>query len=149
MSQSSSVSLKNGRLKWSCKYPSCKNSYFSNIINKQYKSKHFHRFPRNCSSLKNWKIACNISPSKNCSNYYVCEDHFSRKDYTLTCSFHLKPFAIPHSPDSSLVDQNFNDSNEIQKLYFEIPNNNSKLQLDSTSSTSVDIFDNEMIPISE
>lgn len=82
-----------GSIKFRCKYPSCLNSYCRNSSSK---NKRFFCFPRNPDTLLSWKKACSISPSKNCSNLHVCEDHF------LPCDFNnpskptrLKLYSVP------------------------------------------------------
>lgn len=47
------------RLRYSCKYPSCKNAYY-HLTGSNYTNKKFHRFPINPDSLKIWQNDCNV-----------------------------------------------------------------------------------------
>jgi len=98
---SSKIGSIKSKLKYSCKYPSCNSSYWSNVSpTSQFKNKLFHRFPRHVISLSAWKRVCLISPSKNCANLYVCTDHFSKEDYSNTNEpTRLRYGAVPHTPD--------------------------------------------------
>lgn len=40
-----------GKLNYRCKYPSCRNGYYSNISQIDFKNKKFHRFPRNSETI--------------------------------------------------------------------------------------------------
>lgn len=93
------LSSKIGYHSFSCKYPSCKNSYFSKLVDKNYQNKKFYRFPKSPTAAQNWKRACQVSPLKNCQNYFICEDHFSENDLVnLNGPKRLKHGAVPHSP---------------------------------------------------
>ncbi|KAJ8913926.1 hypothetical protein NQ315_005724 [Exocentrus adspersus] len=54
-----------GKLRYSCKYPSCKNAYYHPINDPQYGNKKFHRFPRDPDTLQIWKSSCNIKAELN------------------------------------------------------------------------------------
>lgn len=64
---------------WECKFPSCFNTY-SHFIKSKSK-KHFFHFPTKISMLKAWKKVCGMDSSVDCSNFYICEDHFSLADF--------------------------------------------------------------------
>lgn len=83
-----------GRLKYCCKYPSCGNSYFTNIIQNHYTNKKFYKFPKNSETLQVWKNICNVQVNS-CDNFRVCEDHFIASDFFNSSRNCLKPESIP------------------------------------------------------
>lgn len=86
------------KVKYSCKYPSCKNSYSINLP-EGFKNPAFFRFPQDSDSIESWKKACNISPSKNCANFRVCRDHFALSDFNNPDDpSRLRKGAFPWSP---------------------------------------------------
>lgn len=100
MSELIAVSSIIGRLKYSCKYPSCKTSYYTNT--KNHINKKFYRFPRDPVSLQAWKNACKLSPTKRCLNFRVCEDHFEISDFANPNDpTRLNRGTFPHSPIKS------------------------------------------------
>lgn len=82
-------------LKYSCKFPICRNSYFHAIDKKKVTNKHFFKFPHNNSKrLEIWKKFCNIADG-DCKNYYLCEDHFEIKQFKNISRSRLNWNAIP------------------------------------------------------
>ena len=59
-----------GTVKYSCKYPSCKNSYFVNLP-EGFKNRSFDKFPTDSKTLEAWKNACKLGPTVNCTNFHV------------------------------------------------------------------------------
>mgnify|MGYP002775257617 FL=1 len=90
------VSYFTGRIRYSCKYPSCNNSYFTNIKG-SYQNKKFFHFPKDSNTHAAWKFVCQISPSKNCRNFFVCENHFTFYDFIDLQRKTLKKGSIPQA----------------------------------------------------
>uniref|UniRef100_V5GVS1 THAP-type domain-containing protein n=1 Tax=Anoplophora glabripennis TaxID=217634 RepID=V5GVS1_ANOGL len=96
-----------GKLRYSCKYPSCKNSYYHPVKIPSYHNKKFHRFPRDPESLQIWKNTCNISPNVNCKNFFLCDSHFIDADFACPqIRNRILPKTVPkpsvHSSDEPL-----------------------------------------------
>ncbi|CAH1382090.1 unnamed protein product, partial [Tenebrio molitor] len=74
---------------------------FSKLISTQYRNLKFHRFPRDPETLQKWKNACNITDEVNCINFYVCENHFNKSDYTNHLQERLKYQTVPKPANTS------------------------------------------------
>ncbi|XP_069683570.1 zinc finger protein 184-like isoform X2 [Periplaneta americana] len=101
------------RLKFSCKFPGCRNRYYSHV-NPSVKivNKHFYRFPPESKTdvLNKWKKICNISEDANWRHFSICEDHFLQADFVNFHRERLNPGVFPKHLE--------------QCLYRPIPNTN-------------------------
>ncbi|VEN50724.1 unnamed protein product [Callosobruchus maculatus] len=84
------------RVKRACKCPSCLSKYYS-TTNIDHINKKFHRFHQDPVISRKWKGICKISAYKDCSYFYICDDHFDERDYT-NANLKLTSGSVPRSP---------------------------------------------------
>lgn len=97
-----------GKLRYSCKYPLCKNSYYNPVTTSSYRNKIFHRFPRDPESLQIWKNCCNISLNVNCKNFFLCDSHFLDSDFACpTIRNRILPKTVPKPAVDSIRMMNY------------------------------------------
>jgi THAP domain len=93
-----------GRLRYSCKYPACKNRYYSPIsVSNNCKNKKFHHCPSDTTLSLKWKSICRVLPLEHDMRFYVCEDHFTIFDYSCSDKNYLLTGACPHSEIADAV----------------------------------------------
>ncbi|VEN36818.1 unnamed protein product [Callosobruchus maculatus] len=121
------------RVKRACKYPSCLSKYYS-TTNTDYINKKFHRFPKDPVISGKWKDICKISADKDCSHFYICDDHFDERDY-INASLKLTSGSVPRSPSKCRKTTTTTFNVETMSNIENVPNNN-----DNVSSTVTEVL---------
>lgn len=83
-----------GRKKYIRKCPGCNNHYYSNIKG-NHRNKYFFKFSRNVQYHQIWRNVCNVDGSKKTTNWQLCENHFSRRDFVNDAKHSLISDAVP------------------------------------------------------
>lgn len=83
-----------GKLSYRCAARDCRNAFYVDIINKEYKNKSFFRFPEKDNKRREKWFEIMTLPSVK-TRVYLCMDHFEEKSFCDSSKTRLTKFALP------------------------------------------------------